>query len=198
MPKKDNKRLGDDPFERFLPQIQDSRKKKDEHTSDGKSDGASAGESKSVSKSTNKSKSADASKSTSASNGESASTSKVTSNDTSIIDDTITSKSTRTSTITDTSKSAAKSEGVIESADESAEAGAEEEGVTGSGEAGAASESMITIPKRKKTSILVKMTHYFRPDQLEAIDELHERSGRDKSELVRIAVDNLIERAKVE
>jgi len=28
MAKKDDKRLGEDPFERFLPQIQDSRKKK--------------------------------------------------------------------------------------------------------------------------------------------------------------------------
>ena len=61
-----------------------------------------------------------------------------------------------------------------------------------------ASNGAITIARRKKTNTLVKMTHYFRPDQLQAIDELHEKSGRDKSELVRMAIDILIERAKVE
>jgi len=54
----------------------------------------------------------------------------------------------------------------------------------------------ITITK--KNYDLVKMTHYFRPDQLKEISRLSKKSGRDKSELVRLAVDILIEQAKVE
>ena len=54
----------------------------------------------------------------------------------------------------------------------------------------------ITITK--KSYELVKMTHYFRPDQLKEIARLSKKSGRDKSELVRLAVDILIEQAKVE
>jgi len=55
----------------------------------------------------------------------------------------------------------------------------------------------ITITK-KAGEDYVKMTHYFRPDQLKALDRLHKKSGRDKSELVRMAIDILVERAKVE
>jgi len=55
----------------------------------------------------------------------------------------------------------------------------------------------ITIT-RKAGEDYVKMTHYFRPDQLKALDRLHKKSGRDKSELVRMAIDILIERAQVE
>jgi len=42
------------------------------------------------------------------------------------------------------------------------------------------------------------MTYYLRPDQVQAIDDLQEQSGRDKSELVRMALDIMIDRAKVE
>ena len=56
----------------------------------------------------------------------------------------------------------------------------------------------ITIPKKKRTEEYVKMTHYFRPDQLQKLDKLHKQSGRDKSELVRMAVDILIKQAKIE
>jgi len=58
--------------------------------------------------------------------------------------------------------------------------------------------SVITIPKKVKTTEYVRMTHYFRPDQLKELDKLHKQSGRDKSELVRLAVDILIEQAKIE
>jgi hypothetical protein len=37
-----------------------------------------------------------------------------------------------------------------------------------------------------------------RPDQIQAIDDLHDQSGRDKSELVRMALDIMIDWAKVE
>lgn len=58
--------------------------------------------------------------------------------------------------------------------------------------------SVITIPKKIKTIEYVRMTHYFRPEQLKELDKLHKQSGRDKSELVRLAVDILIEQAKIE
>ena len=60
------------------------------------------------------------------------------------------------------------------------------------------SGSNITIARRKEKSALVKMTYYLRPDQVQAIDDLHDQSGRDKSELVSMALDIMIERAKVE
>ena len=43
-----------------------------------------------------------------------------------------------------------------------------------------------------------ELTIRFRPDQIRAINRLHKDSGRDKSELVRLAVDILIEQARVE
>lgn len=63
---------------------------------------------------------------------------------------------------------------------------------------GAENTSIITIPKKIKTTEYVRMTHYFRPNQLKELDKLHKQSGRDKSELVRLAVDILIEQAKIE
>ena len=47
-------------------------------------------------------------------------------------------------------------------------------------------------------SELEKTICYIRSDQIQAIDDLHDQSGRDKSELVRMALDIMIERAKVE
>lgn len=69
---------------------------------------------------------------------------------------------------------------------------------TPSSEAESDTSSIITIPKKIKTREYVRMTHYFRPDQLKELDKLHKQSGRDKSELVRLAVDILIEQAKIE
>ncbi len=93
-------------------------------------------------------------------------------------------KKDSTSKITSTSKSDVKSKsaGTSKSADT----------VTSNG------ESTITITRKSKSNEYVKMTHYFRPDQLKALDRLHKKSGRDKSELVRLAVDILVEQAKVE
>ncbi len=58
--------------------------------------------------------------------------------------------------------------------------------------------SIITIPKKIKTEEYRRMTHYFRADQIKELDKLHKQSGRDKSELVRMAIDILIEQAKIE
>ena len=172
MAKKEDKRLGDDPFERFLPQIQDSRKKKDDDASADES--VSATESKSADKNTSKSESKN--------------------------------------TSTRTSKNTNKSNDISENESKSASNGKSENEITDAGESKnkitstVASESAyesdgataIKIARKNKNTGYVKMTHYFRPDQLEAIETLHKESGRDKSELVRLAVDILIRQAKVE
>jgi len=88
-----------------------------------------------------------------------------------------------------------------ESAQETAEEGIQEQESSPpspSSEAESDTSSIITIPKKIKTMEYVRMTHYFRPDQLKELDKLHKQSGRDKSELVRMAVDILIEQAKIE
>jgi len=88
-----------------------------------------------------------------------------------------------------------------ESAQETAEEGIQEQESSPpspSSEAESDTSSIITIPKKIKTMEYVRMTHYFRPDQLKELDKLHKQSGRDKSELVRLAVDILIEQAKIE
>jgi hypothetical protein len=71
--------------------------------------------------------------------------------------------------------------------------------ITGYGILIVKSGSTITIARRKEKGDLVKMTYYLRPDQVQAIDiyDLHDQSGRDKSELVRMTLDIMIERAKV-
>jgi hypothetical protein len=204
LPKKDEKRLATDPFERFLPQIGDSRKKKDADASDGASESADVSTSKDASnvtsndadksistdastvngaskdKNTSTITSKDASEVTSASKYESADT--VTSNVAS--KDTSTTTSVRASTVDGKSKSVSTGVGVSNGDGESAIA------VT--------SGNTITIARRKEKGALVKMTYYLRPDQIQAIDDLQEQSGRDKSELVRMALDIMIDRAKVE
>jgi hypothetical protein len=170
LPKKDEKRLATDPFERFLPQIGDSRKKKDADASENESTSKNAGNGASI----NTSKKESENTNTSTSND--ASTSKSDYNSNGTIESDGESKRVITSITPDESNSANNGT----SADKSVSA------------------STITIERKSKGSTLVKMTHYFRPDQLRAIDELNEKSGRDKSELVRLAVDILIERAKVE
>jgi hypothetical protein len=184
LPKKDEKRLATDPFERFLPQIGDSRKKKDadasenESTSKNAGNGASIITSKKESENTDTSTSKDTSTSTSTSNGKNknASASKCDYESIGTIVNDGESKRVITSITPDESNSVSN----------------------GASTDTSVSASTITIERKSKGSTLVKMTHYFRPDQLKAIDELNEKSGRDKSELVRMAVDILIERAKVE
>ncbi len=51
----------------------------------------------------------------------------------------------------------------------------------------------LDIPAKSK---LKKMTYYFRQDQLKEIDKLSKRTGRDRSELARMAFDLLIESVK--
>ena len=196
MPKKNEKRLASDPFDRFLPQIGDSRKKKDEDTSDGASESADVSTSKDASKVTSndagKSTNIDASTVNGASDGNDGS--KSTSNDTSNFTGASKDKSTDADTSKDTSTITSNDDGKSKRISAGADAS------NGDGESAIAvtSGSTITIARRKVKSALVKMTYYLRPDQVQAIDELHDQSGRDKSELVRMALDVMIDRARVE
>jgi hypothetical protein len=47
----------------------------------------------------------------------------------------------------------------------------------------------LDIPAKSK---LRKMTYYFREDQLKELDKLSKKTGRDRSELARMAIDLLI------
>ena len=49
--------------------------------------------------------------------------------------------------------------------------------------------AVLEIPAKKK---LRKMTYYFREDQLKELDKLSKRTGRDRSELARMAIDLLL------
>ncbi len=49
---------------------------------------------------------------------------------------------------------------------------------------------VLEIPKKSK---LKKMTYYFREDQLKELDKLSKKSGRDRSELARMAFDLLLD-----
>ena len=49
--------------------------------------------------------------------------------------------------------------------------------------------SVLEIPVKSK---LRKMTYYFREDQLKELDKLSKKTGRDRSELARMAIDLLL------
>ncbi len=48
---------------------------------------------------------------------------------------------------------------------------------------------VLDIPAKSK---LRKMTYYFREDQLKELDKLSKKTGRDRSELARMAIDLLL------
>ena len=50
--------------------------------------------------------------------------------------------------------------------------------------------SVLDIPAKSK---LRKMTYYFREDQLKELDKLSKKTGRDRSELARMAIDILLD-----
>ncbi len=52
---------------------------------------------------------------------------------------------------------------------------------------------VIEIPAKCK---LRKMTYYFREDQLKELDKLSKKTGRDRSELARLAIDLLLNSAQ--
>ena len=185
--KKDNDRLGSDPF---LPFIQDSRKKKSDDVSDDESisDDENVDVNKSKNNDTNKNVDNDVNINV---NNDVNDDENVNNDDYNDVNTSINkNKSTNVGVIDDVNVNddeiKSTSESTIESDDESTIETANN------------GQGAITIEKKIKTDNYVRMTHYFRQDQLKAIERLHKQSGRDKSELVRMAVDILIEQARVE
>ena len=172
---KKDKRLGEDPFEKFLPQIQDSRKKKD---ADVNSD-----------KNINKDGDVHDSKINAVDKNNDVVTSKNVNNDVNNRDDVNNYRDDVVNSDVSTINGVDKNVNVI--TDGNTNITGDESVNTGKG--------TITIPKKKnKSDDYLRVTYYLRPDQIRAINRLHKDSGRDKSELVRLAVDILIEQARVE
>ncbi len=59
------------------------------------------------------------------------------------------------------------------------------------------SNGSITLTKKTSNQKNVKLSVYVRPEQLRQLNDLQEESGRDKSELTRIALDLLLEQVKI-
>lgn len=174
MPKKDDKRLATDPFERFLPQIGDSRKKKDDDISNDVR--------KDVDADVNKIKDNDKNKNNDVAVNISTDVDNVVNDDVNI--STVINSADDVAVIDDVSEDVATN--VV---DDSAV----------SSDVAVSTGGTITISKKKfKSGDYARATYYLRPDQIRTINRLHKDSGRDKSELVRMAVDILIERARVE
>lgn len=180
MAKKDDKRLASDPFERFLPQIDDSRKKKDD---DVNSD-ASKDVDKNVDDDVNKTKNDDKNKI----------------NDVDVNvnkdDDKVVNNAVNISTDEINVDAVDVIDGVSENVSTNDDDG--NDSVVSSDVAVSANGTITIARKKNKSGDYLRATYYLRPDQIRTINRLHKDSGRDKSELVRMAVDILIKQARVE
>lgn len=184
MAKKQDKRLGDDPFERFLPQIQDSRKKKDNDVNSDVSKNVDKNSDDDVNKNKNTDKNINVDNDVNINND----VYDVVNNDNdSITDENINADVVEDDdiNINDSDDVSSDGAGIVDSATDSPVA--------------AVNEGTITIPRRKpRAGDYTRATYYLRPDQINTINRLHKDSGRDKSELVRMAIDYLIKQARVE
>ncbi len=182
MAKKKDKRLGEDPFERFLPQIQDSRKKKvDDVNGDvNKNVDKDIDNDVSKNKTVDDDVSVDVNVNNDVNSGDDVSADEYVNDD--VIDDVA---NTDDENINIDEDASSDNVVIIDRAVSSDDA------VNAAG--------TITIQKKKsKSGDYARATYYLRPDQISTINRLHKDSGRDKSELVRMAIDILIERARVE
>ena len=59
-----------------------------------------------------------------------------------------------------------------------------------------ASQTAVKLNIAAKSK-LRKMTYYFREDQLKELDKLSKKTGRDRSELARMAIDLLIDSVQI-
>lgn len=166
------KRCGDNPFEDKLPFIRDSRKtdaEKDTEASNNASDKAGK---KNVNDASNKtSKKAGNINDNKASNLTSDNTSK----NASIKDSNITSNNAGQ----DTGKNASVINGNADS----------------NNAVNITSNSAGSLTVKEKN---VKATYYFRQDQLNEVDRLSKMTGRDRSELLRMALDTFLAQVQVE
>ena len=177
--KKKDDRLGSDPFESVLPFIQDSRKKKE---ADSDSDITKNSDSDKIS-------SSDSTNTTDTDSNSAVATdvNNVSDSDSDIIVD---NDSVNDADVADDINNVADSDNVSAADADSA--------VRSTSDNYVVSDKITIQKKRNKTGAYSRMTFYLRPDQVRFINRLHKDSGRDKSELIRMAVDILIERARVE
>ena len=193
--KKDNDRLGNDPFNGVLPFIQDSRKKKEvdsdsDITKNGDNDKISSSDSTNTTDTDSNSDVA-----TDVNNvGDSDSDINVDNDSDNVADinndDINTIDSVNDADVADNINNVADSDNVS-----AADAGS---AVSSTSDNYVVSDKITIQKKRNKAGAYSRMTFYLRPDQIRFINRLHKDSGRDKSELIRMAVDILIERARVE
>jgi hypothetical protein len=198
---KKNKRLGDDPFERFLPQIQDTRKKKDSDiNNDDDAD-------KNSDKNKNSSVNVDKNKNNDVAVNVNNDVDKNVNNDVNVnngnyndaaiaVNDNIT-KNVVDDIDADGSVAVGSDDATDISSDVYSDAAVSSD-VAGDDSAVSVSGTFKIQKKTPKSAHYTRATFYLRPDQLRTINRLHKDSGRDKSELVRIAVDILIKQARVE
>lgn len=177
MAKKDS-RLGDDPFDLFLPQIKDSRKKKDDDVnSDNVNDSVSAKNNDNATvDNINNANDNDGNKSRNKSRNN------VSNNNNINIEDNV--------SVTNSNVSTDNVSDVITDNDRS--------NVNDTDVSTAVSNFVNISKKQKKTDGYIRISTYLLPYQVKAIEDLQKKTGRDKGELYRMAVNILIERARVE
>jgi len=186
--KKKDDRLGSDPFDSLLPHISDSRKKKD---ADINNDDAAD---KNVDNSTNSSINDDKNINNDVAVNVSNDVDEIVNNDVNInknnykVDD-VNNNST-VNIVDDVNNDVAD---VIYGNNDIAS-----DVAVGNDVAVSTHDTFKISKKTPKSAHYTRATFYLRPDQLRTINRLHKDSGRDKSELVRMAVDILIKRATVE
>ncbi len=208
MPKKKDKRLSSDPFDRFLPQIDDSRKKKDaDINNDDDAD-------KNVDNSTNSTVINDKNKIHDVAVNVSNDADKIVNNDVNNNKNNysnnadVVNKFSTVDIVDDVNNdnAVAIDDVIDDDIDVSTDVANDIYGssdiandVAVGDDAAVSTLGTFKIPKKTPKSYhYTRATFYLRPDQLRTINRLHKDSGRDKSELVRMAVDILIKRAKVE
>ena len=69
--------------------------------------------------------------------------------------------------------------------------------VNGNGDGNGDSKKPITISKEENSQKKIKRTYYIYEENDEKISKLSRRSGKDKSELVRIAIDFLYDNVEI-
>jgi hypothetical protein len=177
---KKNNRLGDDPFDVLLPQIQNTRKKKDDDVNTANDDDGNVAKNKNddTAKNINNGSGTDKNivRNNSRNNAGNNDNNSVADKDNSIIND--------SANITSNVKSNVNA--IVNDVDNVENVSTDD-------------NNFINISKKqKKTDGYVRVSTYLLPDQVKAIEELQKKTGRDKGELYRMAVNILIERARVE
>ena len=173
-------KMDDDPFEGVLPHLKDSRKKKDDDVNnDNVSDSVSAKNNDSATaKNINNANDNDRN------NSRNITRNNVSNNDTNNIKDNV--------SVNDSNNSTNNVSDVIV-------ANVNDTDVDNINDVSAAVSNFINIAKKqKKTDGYIRISTYLLPDQVKAIEDLQKMTGRDKGELYRMAVNILIERARVE